>query len=86
MLPAVLDIVEQRRTIERGMGMKQYQGEEPMNVDLTSEVDVDRAKAIQVLGELYNLLEDYGPTWYSEDLHLQAQAALRALREQAPKA
>ena len=53
-----------------------------MNSDVMTELEMDRAKAIEVLGELYNLLEDYGPRWYSEDLHYQAEAALRALREQ----
>jgi hypothetical protein len=53
-----------------------------MSLDVTTEMELDRQKAIEVLGELYNLLEDYGPTWYSEELHCQAEAALRALKEQ----
>lgn len=53
-----------------------------MSLDLTTEMELDREKAIQVLGALYTLLEDYGPAWYSEDLHYQVEAALRALKEQ----
>jgi hypothetical protein len=53
-----------------------------MSLDVTTEMELDRQKAIEVLGELYSLLEDYGPTWYSEELHYQAEAALRALKEQ----
>lgn len=53
-----------------------------MSLDVTTEMELDREKAIEVLGFLYTLLEDYGPAWYSEDLHFQAEAALRALKEQ----
>lgn len=31
-----------------------------------------------VLEELFNLLESYGPTWYTEELHDRAVAALVA--------
>lgn len=52
-----------------------------MSLDVTTETELDREKAIEVLGALYSLLEDYGPTWYSEELHYQAEAALRALKD-----
>lgn len=57
-------------------------GEEAMGFDVATELEMDRAKAIEVLAELFNLLEEFGPTWYTEDLHCQAEAALRVLREQ----
>jgi hypothetical protein len=47
----------------------------------TLDVVIDKAAALGVFAELYELLEDYAPTWYSEDLHHRAEAALRALRE-----
>ena len=54
--------------------------EAAMDIELIAETEADKAKAIQVLGALYTLLEDYAPSWYPEDLHYQAEAALRALR------
>ena len=29
-----------------------------------------------VLKELFELLEEYGPTWYTEELHIRARLAL----------
>lgn len=52
-----------------------------MGYDVATESAVDPAKAIEVFAELFNLLEAYGPTWYTEDLHYQAEASLRVLRE-----
>ena len=34
------------------------------------------AKGIGVLRELFELLEDYAPSWYTEELHNRAAAAL----------
>ena len=34
-----------------------------------------------VLEELFLLLEDYAPTWYTEEHHKQAVAALRVLQD-----
>jgi hypothetical protein len=34
------------------------------------------AEALAILRELFQLLEDYAPTWYSEELHNRAAAAL----------
>jgi len=52
-----------------------------MSPDTTLDVAMDKAEAIEVLAQLYELLEDYGPIWYSEELHYRAEAALRVLRE-----
>jgi len=30
--------------------------------------------------ELYNLLEEYAPSWYTEEHHNRAESALRSLR------
>jgi hypothetical protein len=59
-----------------------YDGEETMGANVATELEIDRTKAIEIFAELVDLLEDYGPTWYSEDLHDQAEAALGVLREQ----
>ena len=37
-----------------------------------------RPEARVVLAELFELLEDYAPTWYTEELHDRAVAALGA--------
>jgi hypothetical protein len=52
-----------------------------MDRELTLDLEMDKAAAIEALAELYELLEDYGPSWYSEELHHRAEAALRILRE-----
>ena len=54
----------------------------PMNRDMTLDVVMDKAAAVEALAELYELLEEYAPVWYSEDLHHRAEAALRILRDQ----
>jgi len=48
--------------------------------EMTGERPVGRSEACEVLAELFELLEDYAPTWYSEDLHDRAQTALRHLK------
>ena len=53
-----------------------------MGSGMATELEIDRTRAIEIFAELVDLLEDYGPTWYSEDLHDHAEAALRLLREQ----
>jgi hypothetical protein len=45
------------------------------------ELNIERTKAVDTLTELVKLLEDYAPTWYTEEIHERAEAALRTLRE-----
>jgi hypothetical protein len=66
----------------RGRLSRANGGEEAMGSGMATELEIDRVRAIEVFSELFNLLEDYGPIWYSEDLHQQAEAALRLLRDQ----
>ena len=39
------------------------------------------AYGVEVLQELLNLLEQYAPTWYTEEHHRRALTALRGLEE-----
>jgi hypothetical protein len=39
-------------------------------------------KLQQVLGMLYDLLEGHAPTWYTEQCHDQAHAALRDVKDE----
>jgi len=39
----------------------------------------ERERSIDVFQEIYKLLEDYAPAWYSEELHGRTKAALRIL-------
>lgn len=41
----------------------------------------ERARLIEVLSELQDLLEDYSPTWYTEEHHRKIQSALHARRK-----
>jgi hypothetical protein len=52
-----------------------------MDRETTLDLVMDKAAAFEVFSELFELLEDYAPTWYGEDLHHRAEAALRALRD-----
>jgi len=47
----------------------------------TGLIRVDLAEAVDSFAELYDLLEDYSPMWYSEEIHDRAQSALILLRE-----
>ena len=49
--------------------------------EMTLDVVMDKAAAVEALAELYELLEEYGPTWYTEEMHHRAEAALRVLRD-----
>jgi hypothetical protein len=64
---------------ERNGGIPQVDEymDEARNEGETARVVLNRAKAIEVFAELYELLEQYGPAWYDEDLHERAQDALR---------
>ncbi len=42
----------------------------------------DKVKTIrEALEELYRLLEEYSPTWYTEEHHQRTETALRILRK-----
>ena len=51
---------------------------------MTNESTMDRpiklSQAVETFAQMFELLEDYAPAWYSEDLHNRAEAALRHLR------
>ena len=38
-----------------------------------------RSHVAEVYSEMFNLLEEYAPSWYSEDLHCRAAAGLKEL-------
>jgi len=45
------------------------------------DAKVQLARATDALAELYQLLEDYAPAWYSEHHHKKAESALRVLKK-----
>jgi hypothetical protein len=52
----------------------------PTTHPVTQPIKVDLAEAVASFGELFDLLEDYAPMWYSEQVHDRAQSALILLR------
>jgi hypothetical protein len=46
----------------------------------TEPIKLNLAEAVNSFSELYELLEEYSPRWYSEDVHDRAQSALILLR------
>ena len=41
----------------------------------------ERTQLLQVLSELHDLLEDYSPTWYTEEHHRKVESALNARKK-----
>ena len=67
----------------RGIKVRLQRVEEPNNVQ-GRERDFERGpvgEAREVLVELFDLLEEYGPSWYSEAHRVKALAAISALEE-----
>jgi hypothetical protein len=46
----------------------------------TQPIKVDLAEAVNSFAELIDLLENYAPMWYPEDVHDRAQSALILMR------
>lgn len=49
-----------------------------------SQLERHRTQLAEALRELYQLLEEYGPAWYTKDHHERAAFALRLLKESEP--
>lgn len=58
------------------MNLKQFTGDVVRNSYIPSE-NFSSLNPRIVLKELFELLEEYGPTWYTEEHHKRAVAALR---------
>jgi hypothetical protein len=43
----------------------------------TSEMQLRLTQVVDALAELYNLLEQYAPLWYTREHHEKAESALR---------
>lgn len=56
----------------------------PRGRSAASETWRQRAQLAIVVEELFNLLEDYGPSWYTKGHHDRAKAALRDGGERLP--
>ena len=41
-----------------------------------NEAWLDRKRLVELLSELRNLLEDYSPSWYTEEQHRKVESAL----------
>ena len=53
----------------------------PMRTELTARVSATsqaESDSAEVIAELYRLLEGYAPVWYTEQLHLRVESALRS--------
>ena len=46
-----------------------------------SEAPLDRTPLIDVLSELYDLLEKYAPAWYTQAHHAKAESALHRVKK-----
>jgi hypothetical protein len=41
-----------------------------------NETSLDRKRLVELISELRNLLEDYSPSWYTEEQHRKVELAL----------
>jgi hypothetical protein len=55
-------------------------GTAPPKTAQTEIIKLDLAKAYNSFTEMYELLEDHGPAWYSEEIHDRALSTLVLLR------
>lgn len=42
--------------------------------------ETERARLIEALSDLHDLLEQYAPSWYTEEHHLKAESALQSAK------
>jgi hypothetical protein len=49
--------------------------------DDASGMSLQLTRGAEALAELYELLEEYAPSWYRQQHHERAESALRLLRE-----
>jgi hypothetical protein len=49
--------------------------------DDASGIRLQLTRGAEALAELYELLEEYAPSWYRQQHHERAESALRLLRE-----
>ena len=48
-----------------------------------SKIETGPLFVIEALADLYHLLENYAPSWYSQEHHEKATAALSAVKAQS---
>jgi hypothetical protein len=54
---------------------------EAANLITPPELAQEKTEAINVLWELYDLLEMYSPQWYTEEYHRRAESLLQRFRK-----
>ncbi len=56
----------------------------PHGLENASELELQLKCVTAALGELYDLLEQYAPPWYTQEHHEKAKSALRETRLRKP--
>ena len=64
-----------------GVSMRDSEFEEGRGVHKKSAPEAQSVCVGEAFRELFNLLEQYAPVWYTEDHHNRALAALRVFEE-----
>jgi len=62
----------------RSMTFRNSQKDDPTGP--MHQASTKQAQIAEVYAEMFTLLEEYAPTWYTEDLHYRAAAGLEELR------
>lgn len=50
-------------------------------LDATSKTELNQERLVRALTQLYQLLEEYAPSWYTREAHDIATAALKAVNK-----
>lgn len=72
------------RHLERGKNVILHRSEKPNLTTFSTKAkaspvaDMEKEQLIEVLSLLHGLLEEYAPSWYTQELHQKAEAALKA--------
>lgn len=66
---------------KRRLRPKRKQGSGKSEHEESDAFQTQSPSAAEVLLELFNLLEQYAPIWYTEEHHNRAEAALRAFQK-----
>ena len=50
-------------------------------LDATSSTELNQERLVRALAQLYQLLEEYAPSWYTQEAHDIGAAALKAVNK-----
>jgi hypothetical protein len=65
---------------ERVLGTEGQSNRFSQHLDSVCESQLDTKRLLDALADLHRLLEEYSPSWYTQELHEKAESALQSVR------